>query len=236
MTVGEAAMREPSWSDVQLWFETIDAIVRGLGHGLNNRALALSATIESLDPKRPVGQQVSTALRQESERLTELLRQLRVLPFTSDREPMPILLRDVLSGAVHLHRAHASVGDVPAYLEGSADTPPVLALESSLLHAALVTLTALKTFAAPHGVVRITCTGTPDQASVLFQAMRDPGDAHEPVSGETLVKPTSLAAALLGSGLLEIEQRIGPDVATMVWLMPSLKVMRRRSREASAVA
>lgn len=235
MTVTEAGIREPSWGDVQLWFETIDAIVKGLGHGLNNRALALSATIESLDPKRPVGQQVAGALTREAERLTELLRQLRVLPFTSDREPMPLLLRDVLTGATQLHRAHASVGDVPAYLEGSADTPPVLAPESSLLHAALVTLTALKRFAAPNGVVRISCTGTPDQAAVQFQAMRDPGDSHAPVSASAMVRPTSLAIALLGNGLLEIEQKITPDTATLTWLLPSLKVTRRRSREAAAV-
>ena len=235
MTVAETGIREPSWRDVQLWFETIDAIVKGLGHGLNNRALALSATIESLDPKRPVGQQVSGALTREAERLTELLRQLRVLPFTSNREPMPLLLRDVLTSATQLHRAHASVGDVPAYLEGSADTPPVLAPESSLLHAALVTLTALKGFAAPNGVVRIICTGTPDQAEVQFQAQRDPGDTHEIVASAALVRPTSLAAALLAGSLLEIEQKITPDVASMTWVLPSLKVMRRRSREAAAV-
>lgn len=235
MTVSEGGVREPSWSDVQLWFETIDAIVKGLGHGLNNRALALSATIESLDPRRPVGQQVAGALTREAERLTDLLRQLRVLPFTSDREPMPILLRDVLTVAAQLHRAHASVGDVPAYLEGSADTPPVLAPESLLLHAALVTLTALKSFAAPNGVVRITCTGTPEKAEALFQAMRDPGDTHEPLSAAALVRPTSLAAALLGNGLLEIEQRIAPDMATVIWVLPSLKEMRRRNRESVRV-
>ncbi len=234
MTATADGVREPAWSDVQLWFETIDAIVRGLSHSLNNRALALSATIESIDPKRPVGQQVALALTRESERLTEQLRQLRALPFAADREPMPLLLRDVLASAMQLHRAHSSLGDVSAYLEGSVDTPPVLAPESALLHATLVTLTSLKSFVAPGGVVRINCTGTPAQATVVFLAMRDPSDVHETVSAQALVKPTALTAALLGNALLEIEQRIAPDTATVTWTLPSLKAMRRRSREAAA--
>ena len=228
------AAREPTWPDVLLWFETIDAIVRGLGHALNNRALALSATIESLDPRRPVGQQVSTSLSRESERLTEQLRQLRGLPFAGDREPMPLLVRDVISSAMHLHRSHESLGDVPTYLEGSAETPPVLAPESSLLHATLVTLTALKGFAAPGGVVRVTDTGTPDRADVVFAALRDPSDTHESPGGHALVKPTALASALLGSALLEMEQQITPDSVILRWSFPSLKATRRLSREAVA--
>ena len=127
MNTEPAGIRDPTWPDVVLWFETIDAIVRGLGHALNNRALSLSATIESLDPKRPVGAQVSSALSRESERLTDQLRQLRALPCAADREPLPILIRDVIASATQLHRSHASLGDVPTYLEGSSETPPVLA-------------------------------------------------------------------------------------------------------------
>ena len=235
VTSDPEATREPTWPDVLLWFETIDAIIRGLGHALNNRALALSATIESLDPRRPVGQQVSTALSRESERLTEQLRQLRGLPFAGDREPMPLLVRDVISSAMHLHRSHASLGDVPTYLEGSAETPPVLAPESSLLHAALVTLTALKAFAAPGGVVRVTDSGTPDRAEIVFTALRDPSDTHASAGGQSLVKPTALAAALLGGALLEMEQRITPDSVILRWSFPSLRAMRRRLREAVAV-
>ena len=227
--------REPTWPDVLLWFETLDAIVRGLGHALNNRALALSATIESLDPKRPVGQQLSVSLSGEAERLTEQLRQLRALPFASDREPMPLLARDVISAAMHLHRSHASLGDVPAYLEGSSETPPILAPETSLLHATLVTLTALKTFAAPGGLVRITDSGTPDRADVVFAALRDPADApHEPGAGRLLFKPTALAVALLGGALIDVDQRITPDSATVRWSFPSLKATRRRLRETAA--
>ncbi len=234
MTAVPGSVREPVWSDVVLWFETIDAIIRGLGHALNNRALALGATIESMDPKRPVGQQLASGLARETERLTDQLHQLRVLPFSIEREPMPLLLRDVLSAAIHLHRAHASLGDIPAYLEGSAETPPVLAPESALMHAALVTLTALKVFASPGGIVRITCSGNSDQAEVTFVAQRDPTDAPDAFAQRALIKPTALTAALLSSALLEIEQQIGHDAVTVIWTLPSLKAMRRRTREMAA--
>jgi hypothetical protein len=234
MTPLSGTVREPTWSDVVLWFETIDAIVRGLGHGLNNRALALGATIESLDPKRPVGQHLASGLTRETERLTDQLRQLRALPFAIEREPMPLLLRDVLSTAIQLHRAHASLGEIPAYLETSSETPPVLAPESALMHAALVTLTALKAFASPGGIVRITCSGHADQAEVTFVAQRDPTDAQDDVMSRALIKPTALTAALLSSAQLEIEQQIGPDAVTLIWTLPSLKAMRRRTRELAA--
>ncbi len=230
------SVREPMWSDVQGWFETIDAIIRGLGHGLNNRALALSATIESLDPKRPVGQHIGNALTRESERLTEQLRQLRALPFAIEREPMPLLLRDVLTAAMQLHRSHASLGDVPVYLEGSVDAPPVLAPESALLHATLVTLTSLKQFAAPGGLVRLTFSGTPDQVEIVLMAQRDPGDERATIASDLLVKPTALAAALLAGSSLEIDQRIGLTTASVTWTLPSLREMRRRAREAKALA
>ena len=234
MTAVPGSVREPVWSDVVLWFETIDAIVRGLGHGLNNRALALGATIESMDPKRPVGQQLASDLTRETERLADQLRQLRALPFAIDREAMPLLLRDVLSVAIQLHHAHASLGEIPAYLEGSAETPPVLVAESALLHAVLVTLTALKAFAAPGGIVRITCSGSADQAEVTFVAQRDPTDAHDAFTPRALIKPTALTAALLSTALLEIEQQIGRDAVTLIWTLPSLKAMRRRTRDVAA--
>ena len=228
--------RTPAWSDVMLWFETLDPIVKGLSHGLNNRALALSATIESLDPKRPVGQQLASGLSRESERLTEQLRQLRGLPFSIEREPMPLLLRDVMSVALHLHRAHATLGDVPVYLDGTADAPPVLAPESALVHASLVTLTSLKRYAAPGGLVRISVSGSPEQAEVRFVAQRDPSDDHGEMDAEFLIKPAALATALLESAQLEIDQRIGADIALVEWSLPSLRAMRRRARETAAAA
>jgi hypothetical protein len=221
---------------VLLWFDTLDPIVRGLSHGLNNRALALSATIESLDSKRPVGQQLASGLSRETERLTEQLRQLRTLPFAIDREPMPLLLRDVLTAAMHLHRAHATLGDVPVYVDSTPDAPPVLAPESPLVHASLVTLTALKRYAAPGGLVRVSVTGTPEMAEVHFVAQRDPGDAEPNPDSEFLVRPASLASALLSGAQLEIDQRLRPDSATVQWSLPSLRAMRRRAREAAAPA
>jgi hypothetical protein len=235
MAPGERG-REPIWSDVLLWFETIDAILRGLGHSLNNRALALGATIESLDPKRPVGKTIASGLSHEAERLTETLRQFRALPFAIDREPMPLLLRDVLASAIQLHRSHASVGDIPAYLEGAQDAPPVLVPESALLHATLVTLTALKGFAAPGGLVRVTCTGSADRAELSFRAEREPGDAPSSATAMAVISPMALAAALLGSSALEIEQVLTPSSATIVWILPSLKATRRMAREAAAVS
>ena len=225
-----AAGRDPAWPDVLLWFGTIDSIIRGLGHELNNRALALSATIESLDPKRPVGRQLATGLTREAERLTEQLRQLRDLPFAIETEPMPLLLRDVLSAAIHLHRSHVSLGAIPVYLEGTVDAPPVLAPESALVHALLVILTAMKGFASLGGVVRISFAGTPDLAEITIRAERDPTEERVAAAVAALVNPTGLASALLGTALLTIEQHISANETSVSLTLPSLRAMRRRSR------
>jgi len=225
---------EPAWPDVITWFETIDAIIRGLGHSLNNRALALGATVESLDPRRPLGDAITSGLTRETERLSEQLRQLRALPFAATAEPMPLLIHDVLVTAVQLHRTHASLGQIPVYLEGATTAPPVLAPESSLLHATLVMLTALKGYAAPSGVVRIRYAGTADQLVVRFEAQRDPDDRHAGGGGAGLVQPTALAAALLRGAQLETEQQLGPESARVTWLLPSLKETRRRQRGVAA--
>jgi hypothetical protein len=227
------AEREPAWRDVVLWFETIDAIVRGLSHALNNRALALGATIEAFDARRPLGVQVADGLSREAERLTEQLRLLRSLPFAVEREAMPLLLRDVTALAIHLHRSHSVLGDVPVYLEGSSETPPVLAPESSMLHALLVTLTALKAFAAPDGVVRVTYAGTADVAELRLIALRDPSDDGATPWTTDLVRPTALAAALLSGAQLRIDQSIGASAATVVWTLPSLRAMRRMAKAAA---
>jgi len=235
MTAPVRAGREPAWRDVVAWFETIDAIVRGLTHALNNRALALNATLESLDATRPIGEQLTSALAREGERLTEQLRQLRDLPFAPDSLPMPLLPRDVITTAIALHRSHTSLGEIPVYLEGTAEAPPVLAPESPMLHAVLVTLTALKAFVAPGGVVRIRYAGTSERSEIVFTALRDvSSEARDPQAALGLVRPTALATALLSAALLETEQRIGADEAVISWGMPSLREMRRRAREASA--
>jgi hypothetical protein len=230
MSTALAPVRQPVWSDMLLWFETTDAILRGLGHSLNNRALALSATVESLDPRRAVGAETASGLTRETEKLTDQLRLLRALPFAVDREPMPLLLHDVLTQAVQLHRAHASLGDLSAFVEGTPETPPVLAPESAMMHALLVTLTALKRYAAPGGLVRLRYSGTPERADVHLLAQRVPGETHDPLDAQALVPPMALSAALLGGALLEIEQRIGPREAAVVWTMPSLRAMRRKAR------
>ena len=236
MSGPSGSAREPAWADVLAWLDTIDAITRGLGHALANRALALGATIDSLDAQQAPGAALTTALTRETERLAEQLHHLRALPFAFGQEPMPLLLDDVLSAAVQLHRSHASVGDIPVYLEASSDAPPVLAPESAMTHATLVTLTALKGYAAPGGVVRIECAGTAERAEIQFTAQRDPGDPPMIAGAQQLVRPTALAAALLHDARIEIEQRIGLQSVTIRWALPSLRAMRRLLREAQGAA
>jgi hypothetical protein len=232
----------PQWAELAFWLETSDAILRGLGHGLNNRATALSATVESLDPRRAMGSAMTASLSRESQRLSEQVQDLRLLTFGRGAEAMPLLPGDVLHSAVRLHRFHASVGEVACYLEPSSEVPPVLARESALLHASLTQLTASKSFAGRGGVVRVVLSGTSDRAEVRFIAdravdesgamgqMPDP-DASAP-DPRALVLPARLAATQLAHADVQIAQDFGARRAVVQWVMPSLREMRRRQREA----
>ncbi|MCU0626802.1 MAG: hypothetical protein MUF21_10025 [Gemmatimonadaceae bacterium] len=240
ITFGTPAAAAPTlaWPDVLLWMETIDALLRGFGHALNNRALALGATVESLDARRPLGSLATSALSREVQRLTEQLRQLRQLQFARQPDPMPLLLADVVPVAATLHRAHATVGDVSCYVTGAPDTPPVLVAESALVHAVLVTLTGLKLHAGPTGVVRIHHAPGPagDGREVVldFVAEREAAAirAAEPVPAEVLVRPAVIAGVLLGASRPVVTQRVTPLRAEVRWVLPSLREMRRREREA----
>ena len=226
-----------AWPDVLLWLETIDALLRGFGHGLNNRALALGATVESLDARRPLGSQATSALSREVQRLTEQLRQLRQLPFSRELEPMPLLVPDVLGVAVQLHRAHATVGEVSCFVGGAAETPPVLVPESALVHAVLVTLTGLKHFAGATGVVRVRHqpgpAGDGSDVAIHWIAERELAGARhaEPVPPDTLVRPAVIAGALLGPSAPRVTTRLALARAEVTWVLPSLRAMRRRERE-----
>jgi hypothetical protein len=224
------ASRDPSWSDALLWMETLDALIRGLGHALNNRALSLSATLQSLDARRAVGTQTSTALTREAERLTDHLRHLRTLPFAAGSTPMPVLPRDVLAAAIRLHRCHAHVGDVSCYLSAAPETPPILVSESEFTHTALVQLTALKQFVAPGGVVRVACTGSATDATIRFIAARDVGMPPDASAASALLRPVSLVSALLHRARGRAALHTSPSRVEVVWTLPSLRVARRALR------
>jgi hypothetical protein len=101
------------------------------------------------------------------------------------------------------------------------------------MHATLVTLTALKGFAAPGGVLRVKCTGTTDQAELTFRAERETAAGRVPTASGDVIPPMALAAALLSSSALQVEQELGPEFVTVTWWLPSLKAMRRMAREAA---
>jgi len=171
--------RQPAWADVLAWLATTDAIIHGLGHALNNRALAISSTIDAMDAAQPLGAELAAALTGEIQRLTGLLRALRSVPVHAAALPLPVLLKDVAATAIELHRHHASLGDVPVTLTGSDEAPPVLVVEPLFVHAMLVTLTSLKRFAGPGGAVRVTYGGTAEEAQLTMAAWRGPSGAPD---------------------------------------------------------
>ncbi len=231
--VGWPGPREPAWADVLSWLETTDAITHGLAHALSNRALAISATIDAQDPAQPLGDDIATALAAEVQRLTTLLRALRAIPVHAADAPLPVLLKDVAAAAIDLHAHHATLGDVTVTLAGHDDAPPVLVVEPLFVHAMLVTLTALKRFAAPGGVVRITCGGTPDEAQLTLSATRDAGVVADGTAPPPMA-PSDLPGALLSAAGLEVEQTLGRGSCSLLWALPSLREARRRAREAAA--
>jgi nitrogen-specific signal transduction histidine kinase len=145
------------------WLAEQGALLRGLAHALSNRVGTLVAATGLLVPGGGASPTIVGVLREEGDRLEELLGLMRLLAGPADAEkevPEPIHLPDLVTPAVELHSLHPALRDVAVAVEPDPLAPPVRARHAGLTRALLVLLSAAKAGAASG--VRIAWRGEGD--------------------------------------------------------------------------
>jgi hypothetical protein len=89
-------------------------------------------------------------------------------------------------------------------------------------------------------VVRVLLTGSATRTEVRFVADQSVDSAAAELAYDEavdplglLVQPTRVAATLLRHAGVQVAQEVGARRAVVQWVLPSLKEVRRRQREAA---
>lgn len=118
------------------WLPELQAILRGIAHGVSNRVAALAALVELGDAETAEGR---ADILEELRRLQQLNVQLKQLVAEPRPEAEALSLAEVCSQAAALHSLRLDQRDVPCRVEGTGDAA-VRADRSSLLRDLLVLL------------------------------------------------------------------------------------------------
>lgn len=117
------------------WLTIQDDLLRALAHSVSNRVGTILAFTGTLELGAPASAQTITILRQEADRLEQLLQRLRMLPRREDSALEPMLLPDALAQAWELVAELPDAREVALHVEGAAEAPPVRADPTAVAHA-----------------------------------------------------------------------------------------------------
>jgi hypothetical protein len=208
------------------WLALSDALVRGVGHAMNNRIAALSAVVQVLATSGQGGPLLE-ALSSESQRLLRTVDLMRLLPRRWEAEAEPVLLDDVIRSGMELLPLHADLPELAYVWEAEAELPPVLSEPSLLVHTACLMMARAAEAAVRGGASRILIRGTSRPETVIVSVGPDGGwpDADD-----------ALPRAEPGDSALDrLARRIGgalrADGAALLLELPTLAEARRRQRE-----
>jgi hypothetical protein len=211
------------------WLVVSDALLRGVGHAMNNRAAALSAVVQVLASSGPQGP-LEGALRSETERLQRVVELLRLLPRRWESDPEPVLVGDLVPSALELLALHSDLPETRFAWEADGSLPPVLVEPSLLIHVLCLLGTAAAKEAARTGARAVSFRGSSDGDAVRVEIVvgePDPSLA-DPAAPEGGEDPAAAEALLAHAGGELSVERDGE--LRMAFRLPTLAAARRRER------
>lgn len=210
------------------WLPVSDALIRGIGHALNNRVAALSAVVQVLAATGEGGP-LHDALADETVRLQRAVELMRLLPRRWDAPPEPVLVPDAAREALELLRLHPELPAVRFEWSSEGDLLPVLVEPTLLTHAlCLIGQVAGEAASRTGGTeVRFHGTGTATDVTVEVSAVVG---ARSSEGGEGYTD-AAIAARLveMAGGELRIVER-GPGGLRLRLVLPALGESRRLGR------
>lgn len=167
------------------WLAIHDELLRGISHALSNRIATVGAASYMFEHGDVAVEQAVASLRAESERMDQLLQQLRLLPQRPGAAAEPITADDACNGAVKLHAHHGELRDFACDITVDPDVYPIWAEPQSFCHALLVALTTAKRNAAVPGS-RIALRVTGDTNTAIFRVIPDTPLGDNPLGDNPL--------------------------------------------------
>ena len=189
------------------WLPELEAILRGLAHGISNRVAALSALVELGDAETAEGRAAIDRELRQLQAVNVLVKQLAAEP----RPAEAMMLEEVCREAAALHSLRLDLRDVPCTVDGEGDV--AVRSDRVRLVRLLLTLLARSARRAPAGM-RIHVTGDAREARVRITSA---GGMSPVADGVALAS----VAAELGARVEEESDGAG-------LVLPSLQELRRR--------
>jgi signal transduction histidine kinase len=174
-------------SYAEAWASVSEALVRGLSHALSNRIATIGTIAELLRVGGDDPLAMSEMLAIETERLEDLLEQMRALSMRSAGRMEAMRLSDVVAAAMAVHSYHPERRAVAVTVEPGDESRPVLGDPLLLQRQLLILLDAATQAAISQGSrearVRFGLMGKVGVARVLVGTAHEAGALPESAHG-----------------------------------------------------
>jgi C4-dicarboxylate-specific signal transduction histidine kinase len=137
-------------SYAEAWGVVSETLVRGIAHALSNRIATIGTIAELLRVGGDDPRAMSEMLAIETERLEDVLEQMRALSARSGGRMEAMRLSDVVAGAMALHSYHPERRSVAVTVEPGDESRPVLGDQLQLQRQLLILLDAATHAAMSH--------------------------------------------------------------------------------------
>ena len=174
-------------SYAEAWSAVSETLVRGIAHALSNRIATIGTIAELLRVGGDDPHAMSEMLGIETERLEDLLEQMRALSARSAGRMEAMRLSDAVAGAMALHSDHPERRTVTVTVEPGDESRPVLGDPPLLQRQLLIVLDAATHAAMSHEArtvrVRFGLMGKVGVARVIAGDGQDTGVLPESLPG-----------------------------------------------------
>ncbi|HEY2897857.1 MAG TPA: hypothetical protein VGJ12_12005 [Gemmatimonadaceae bacterium] len=171
----------------EAWSLVSETLVRGIAHALSNRIATIGTIAELLRVGGDDPHAMSEMLAIETERLEDLLEQMRAISARSGGRMEALRLSDAVAGAMALHSYHPERRSVAVTIEPGDESRPVLGDPLLLQRHLLILLDAATHAAMSHASravrVRFGLMGTVGVARVIVGEGSETGALPECASG-----------------------------------------------------
>ena len=214
------------------WRHVAEDVLHGLNHALSNRLNALASYAVLLEAGESVDKEQEHHVISEVDRLEQLLKLYRLVPFAGGTTSEPVLIADIVPDALALLHSLLDVRDIPVTIDGNPETPPVLESATAFTQAVLMMLDGVARL-VPEGElgggILLHYTGDADWVYVATETAM-PVSATE---RRAVIDLSAIHALVPSARVAASAVTRDPAIVRISLRVPTLAATRRREREAA---